>query len=68
MDHVEALQQKATERYLLDELDPEVKDRWGIPALRWHWKWSEHELRMADHAARTFAAIIEAMGGTVRAR
>jgi len=50
------------------ELDPEVKDRWGIPVLRWHWKWSEHELRMADHAASTFAAIIEAMGGTVRAR
>ena len=50
------------------ELDPEVKDRWGIPVLRWHWKWSEHELRMADHAAKTFAAIIEAMGGTVRAR
>jgi len=50
------------------ELDPEVKDRWGIPVLRWHWKWSEHELRMADHAAKTFGAIIEAMGGTVRAR
>ena len=27
MDHGEALQQKATERYLLDELDPEVKDQ-----------------------------------------
>ena len=50
------------------ELDPAVKDRWGVPVLRWHWKWSEHELRMADHAAKTFAAIIEAMGGTVRAR
>ena len=50
------------------ELDPEVKDRWGVPVLRWHWKWSENELRMADHAAKTFGAIIEAMGGTVRAR
>lgn len=27
MDHGEALQQKATERYLLDELDPELKDQ-----------------------------------------
>jgi hypothetical protein len=27
MDHGEALQQKATERYLLNELDPEVKDQ-----------------------------------------
>ena len=48
------------------ELDPTVKDKWGIPVLRWHWQWSEHELRMADHAENTFATIIEAMGGTVR--
>jgi hypothetical protein len=27
MDHNEAVQQKATERYLLDELDPELKDQ-----------------------------------------
>ena len=27
MDHNEALQQKATERYLLDELDPDLKDQ-----------------------------------------
>src|SRR5450432_1432090 len=27
MDHAEALQQKATERYLLDESDPDVKDQ-----------------------------------------
>jgi choline dehydrogenase-like flavoprotein len=45
-----------------------VKDKWGIPVLRWHWKWSEQELRMADHAAQNFAAIIEAMDGKVRAR
>ena len=25
------------------ELDPEVKDSWGIPVLRFHWKWAEHE-------------------------
>ncbi len=50
------------------ELDPEVKDKWGIPVLRWHWKWSEQELRMADQAAQNFSAIIEEMGGKVRAR
>src|SRR5580704_16214292 len=27
MDHDEALRQKATERYLLDELDPQLKDQ-----------------------------------------
>jgi len=53
---------------LFRELDPAVKDKWGIPVLRWHWKWSEQELRMADHAAQSFTALIEAMGGKVRAR
>ena len=27
MDHQEAVRQKATERYLLDELDPELRDQ-----------------------------------------
>ena len=47
------------------ELDPEVKDRWGIPVLRFHWQWSDHELRQAAHMQRTFAELIEAMGGRV---
>ena len=45
------------------EIDPSVKDRWGIPVLRFHWQWSEHELRQAAHMQRTFGDIIEAMGG-----
>lgn len=45
------------------ELDPLLKDRWGIPVLRFHWKWSEHEIRQAAHMHRTFAEIIHAMGG-----
>ena len=45
------------------ELDPAVRDKWGIPVLRFHWKWSGHETRQAAHMQRTFAAIIEAMGG-----
>ena len=48
------------------ELDPEVKDKWGIPVLRWHWKWSGQERNMAAHAAKTFTALIEAMGGKAR--
>ncbi|MDB5295153.1 MAG: oxidoreductase family protein [Phycisphaerales bacterium] len=47
------------------DLDPEVKDKFGIPVARFHWKWSEHELNMARHARKTFTAIIESMGGTV---
>jgi choline dehydrogenase-like flavoprotein len=45
------------------ELDPSVKDRWGLPVLRFHWQWSEHELRQVGHMRRTFAELIEAMGG-----
>jgi len=50
------------------ELDPTVKDKWGIPVLRFHWKWSEHETRQAKHMQDTFAQMIEAMGGKVRAK
>ncbi|MBL6766369.1 MAG: GMC family oxidoreductase [Verrucomicrobiae bacterium] len=47
------------------ELDPNVKDKWGIPVVRWHWRWSDQELNMATHAVKTFTSIIEAMGGHV---
>jgi choline dehydrogenase-like flavoprotein len=45
------------------EIDPKVADKWGIPVLRFTWKWSEHEIRQAAHMQRTFADWIEAMGG-----
>ncbi|MDB6109136.1 MAG: family oxidoreductase [Pedosphaera sp.] len=45
------------------EIDPEVKDKFGIPVLKFHWKWAGYETRQAAHMQRTFAQIIEAMGG-----
>lgn len=45
------------------EIDPDVVDRFGIPVLRFHFKWAEHELKMQQHMELTFAAILEAMGG-----
>jgi len=45
------------------EIDPHVKDKWGTPVLKFHWKWSDHELKQVEHMQRTFTAIIEAMGG-----
>jgi choline dehydrogenase-like flavoprotein len=48
------------------EIDPTVKDKWGIPVLRFHWKWSDYELRQVAHQQTTFAAIIDAMGGKIR--
>jgi len=47
------------------ELDPEVKDQWGIPVLRFHWQWSENEIKMAADMQATFRSIVEAGGGTV---
>ena len=46
------------------EIDPGAVDQWGIPVLRFHWKWSEHEIKQARHMHQTFVNIIEAMGGT----
>ena len=47
------------------ELDPEKKDRWGVPVLRFHFAWSDYELKQAAHMQQTFAQLIEGMGGTV---
>jgi len=46
------------------ELDPEVTDRWGIPVLRFHWAWSDHETNQVKHMQETFRSLIREMGGT----
>jgi choline dehydrogenase-like flavoprotein len=45
------------------ELDPDAVDQWGIPVLRFHFKWSENELLQAKDMQETFKAIVEAAGG-----
>jgi choline dehydrogenase-like flavoprotein len=47
------------------ELDPSVVDQWGIPVLRFHWKWSDHEYAQVRHMQETFRALIADMGGEV---
>lgn len=46
------------------ELDPNVKDKWGIPVLRFHWKWGDSEIRQAAHMVQTFLEVIDRLGGT----
>jgi len=46
------------------EIDPVTVDRWGIPVLRFHWKWSDHEIKQVKHMHETFQAIIHELGGT----
>jgi len=46
------------------EIDPTVVDKWGIPVLRFHYKWSDYELNQVKHMQETFRAIVQEMGGT----
>jgi choline dehydrogenase-like flavoprotein len=47
------------------ELDPQVVDQWGIPVLRFHWEWTDHEYNQVKHMQETFRALIAEMGGVV---
>ena len=47
------------------EIDPTTVDKYGIPVLRFHYKWSEHEIKQAKHMKETFREIIHKMGGVV---
>jgi choline dehydrogenase-like flavoprotein len=46
------------------EIDPDVVDTYGIPVLRFHAKFSEHEINQAKHMQETFRELIAEMGGT----
>jgi len=50
------------------EIDPTTVDQWGIPVLRFHFKWSDYEIDQARHMEETFRAIFDTMGGLVRGR
>ena len=47
------------------EIDPNVVDKWGIPVLRFHFQWTDAELKQVDHMEQTFTAILETMGGKI---
>lgn len=49
----------------LCEIDPTTVDKFGIPVLRFHYKWTDHEIKQAKHMKETFAEIIDKMGGVV---
>ena len=46
-------------------IDPNVVDKYGIPVLKFDYKWSDYERLQAKHMTETFAEIIENMGGIV---
>ena len=47
------------------ELDPTVVDEWGIPVLRFDYKWTQHEINQARHMQDTMEELLEASGGIV---
>lgn len=47
------------------EIDPNIVDEFGIPVLRFNYKWSDFERNQAVHMHDTFEEIIHNMGGTV---
>lgn len=47
------------------EIDPTTVDKFGIPVLRFNYKWSDFEIKQAKHMKETFAEIIHNMGAVV---
>lgn len=47
------------------EIDPTTVDKFGIPVLRFHYKWSDFEVKQARHMKQTFEEIIDKTGGIV---
>jgi choline dehydrogenase-like flavoprotein len=46
------------------EIDPHVVDTYGIPVLRFHSRFSDHEVLQAKHMQETFRELIHELGGT----
>ena len=47
------------------EIDPNVTDKYGIPVLRFHVRWSDEEYLQIKHAQEASRQLVEAMGGKV---
>ena len=44
------------------DLDPEVKDKWGVPVLRFHYKFGDNEKKMVDDMAVVAHEMFEEAG------
>ena len=45
------------------EIDPDTVDKYGIPVLRFHYQWTEHEVKQARHMQETFEDLLTSLGG-----
>ena len=47
------------------EIDPDVVDKYGIPVLRFHYTWSDAEIKQAKHMQETFESILHEAGAII---
>lgn len=47
------------------EVDDAIRDKWRIPVVKFHWRWSEHELNQVAHGLATAEKLLQTMGGRV---
>ncbi len=47
------------------EIDSGTVDQWGIPVLRFHYKWTDYERMQAKHMHDTFEELLTAAGATL---
>ena len=47
------------------EIDNDVVDEWGIPVLKFNYKWTKHEVNQASHMQDTFEEVLTATGGVL---
>ena len=45
------------------KIDPDTKDKWGIPVLKFRYKWSDYEIKQVKHMHDTFEELAYNMGG-----
>ena len=50
------------------EIDPKVVDKYGIPVLRFNYKWDPDEVKQAKHMQETFKEIMDGMGAIITSK
>jgi len=48
------------------DLDPGVKDVFGVPVLRFHFRWGENDLAMWEHSKQTVLALLKTVGAEIQ--
>jgi len=47
------------------DIDPVVRDPYGIPAVRVHFRWGQNELKMFEHSKKVCAELLRAAGAAL---